>query len=223
MSFAAGEVTKTVTVQVSGDTLAEADQGFSVTLASPVGGTITTASAAGTIRNDDGTLGQTYNGTSANNTYAGGAGDDTIFGNGGNDTLSGGAGKDTIDGGTGKDKITGNAGADVMTGGTGADTFIFTALSDSTPALAGRDRITDFSHSDLDRIDLSALDANTALAGNQAFVLVADDFTGTPGEISVASWGTKRLVTLDVDGDGVADFALTVISATDLVAGDFIL
>ena len=223
VSFAAGEVTKTVTVQVSGDTLAEADQGFAVTLSSPVGGTITTASAAGTIRNDDGTPGQTYNGTSANNTYAGGAGDDTIFGNGGNDTLSGGAGKDTIDGGTGKDKITGNAGADVMTGGTGADTFIFTALSDSTPALAGRDRITDFSHTDLDRIDLSALDANTALAGNQAFVLVADDFTGTPGEISVASWGTKRLVTLDVDGDGVADFALTVISATDLVAGDFIL
>ena len=111
----------------------------------------------------------------------------------------------------------------MMTGGAGADTFIFTALSDSTPALAGRDRITDFSHADLDRIDLSALDANAGLAGNQAFVLVAEDFTGTPGEISVASWGTKRLVQLDVDGDGVADFALTVISATDLVAGDFIL
>ena len=223
VSFAAGEVTKTVTVQVSGDTSVEADQGFSVTLSSPVGGTITTASAAGTIRNDDGTPGQTYNGTSANNTYVGGAGDDTIFGNGGNDTLSGGAGKDTIDGGIGKDKITGNAGADLLTGGAGADTFIFTALTDSTLALAGRDRIMDFSHADLDRIDLSALDADAGLAGNQAFVLVAEDFTGTPGEISVASWGTKRLVQLDVDGDGVADFALTVISATDLVAGDFIL
>ena len=60
------------------------------------------------------------------------------------------------------------------------------------------------------------LDANTLVAGNQAFVLVAEDFTGTPG-------GYRRdqrrvLVQLDVDVDGMSDFALTVISATDRVA-----
>ena len=54
LSFASGETAKTFTVQTTADTLSEADETFSVTLNSPTGGaTITTASAAGTILNDD--------------------------------------------------------------------------------------------------------------------------------------------------------------------------
>jgi hypothetical protein len=54
ISFAAGETSKTLTVNVSGDTLAEPDEGFTVTLSGASGGaTITTATANGTIRNDD--------------------------------------------------------------------------------------------------------------------------------------------------------------------------
>ncbi|GAB4361081.1 MAG: hypothetical protein Kow00114_15320 [Kiloniellaceae bacterium] len=54
VSFAAGETSKTITVQVSGDTDFEADEAFTVTLGNPTGGaTITTGSAQGTILNDD--------------------------------------------------------------------------------------------------------------------------------------------------------------------------
>ena len=55
VSFAANETTTTITVNVSGDTDAEADEDFTVTLSNATGGaTITTATADGTIQNDDG-------------------------------------------------------------------------------------------------------------------------------------------------------------------------
>ena len=54
VSFAAGETSKTITVNVSGDTVVESDEGFTVTLSNPsTGATLGTASAIGTIRNDD--------------------------------------------------------------------------------------------------------------------------------------------------------------------------
>ena len=54
VSFAAGETSKLVTINVAGDTTAEANEGFTVTLSAPSAGTtITTAAATGTIVNDD--------------------------------------------------------------------------------------------------------------------------------------------------------------------------
>ena len=57
LSFAVSETSKLVTVQVAGDTLVEADEGFTVTLSTPSAGAyILGASAAGSIRNDDASL-----------------------------------------------------------------------------------------------------------------------------------------------------------------------
>ncbi len=54
ISFAAGETRKTLIIGVAGDTLAERDEGFTVTLATPgANTTLGTYSAAGLIRNDD--------------------------------------------------------------------------------------------------------------------------------------------------------------------------
>ncbi|CAH0274479.1 ExeM/NucH family extracellular endonuclease [Roseomonas sp. CECT 9278] len=54
VDFAAGETEKTITIAVAGDTLVEASEGFTVTLSDPTGGAVIgTASATGTIRNDD--------------------------------------------------------------------------------------------------------------------------------------------------------------------------
>jgi hypothetical protein len=53
VNFAGGDTSQTITVQVSGDTVVELDEGFTVTLANPSGATIATAAASGTIRNDD--------------------------------------------------------------------------------------------------------------------------------------------------------------------------
>ncbi|MDB5721113.1 MAG: hypothetical protein JWP15_1731 [Alphaproteobacteria bacterium] len=54
VSFNAGEAAKTITLNVNGDTLPEADEGFTVTLHNPSSGNLGDASATGTIVNDDG-------------------------------------------------------------------------------------------------------------------------------------------------------------------------
>ena len=54
VSFAAGETSKIITIDIAGDTLVETDEAFTVTLSSPsTGAVIGTASAQGVIRNDD--------------------------------------------------------------------------------------------------------------------------------------------------------------------------
>jgi len=100
--------------------------------------------------------------------------------------INGGAGNDTLIGSAGADTIVGGAGKDTLTGGGGADTFVFKAVGEST--VANPDRILDFV-SGVDRIDLSAIDANTRVAGNQAFTFIgADDFTGL-GQLRIGMSG----------------------------------
>ena len=58
VNFAAGETSKTITVNVAGDTVVEPNEGFTVTLSNPAASTtIGTATASGTIRNDDASQG----------------------------------------------------------------------------------------------------------------------------------------------------------------------
>ena len=54
VSFAIGEASKTLTIDVAGDTVVEADEGFTVTLSNPSANVVLgTATATGTIQNDD--------------------------------------------------------------------------------------------------------------------------------------------------------------------------
>jgi Ca2+-binding RTX toxin-like protein len=109
-------------------------------------------------------------------TLLGGVGNDTIYGGSGNDinlsggngddTIYGGSGNDTIDGGGNTDTIIGGYGADILTGGLGNDTFKYLATKDSQPGAT--DTITDFDDNN-DDIDLSAIDANSTIAGIQNF------------------------------------------------------
>jgi Tol biopolymer transport system component len=146
--------------------------------------------------------------------------DDSISGGLGEDTLYGGAGNDTLNGGMGDDVLFAGAGQDILRGGLGADTFVFASVSES-PASAP-DLITDFNHGQGDRIDFSAIDANTAKPGDQAFTLV-DHFTAQPGQLVEAVRPDGYLVKGDVNGDGAADFAILVHTSQPLVASDFIL
>jgi Ca2+-binding RTX toxin-like protein len=102
-------------------------------------------------------------------TATGNASDNHMTGGASADRLLGLAGHDTLVGGLGNDSLTGGQGADRLTGGSGADRFIFLALSDSAPRAEARDVIVDFQRG-IDRIDLSVLDANLTISGNQAFV-----------------------------------------------------
>jgi len=111
-----------------------------------------------------------------------------------------------------------------MSGSAGADVFVFQALGDSTTTLAGRDVITDFSVAQGDRIDLSALDARTNVAGNQAFSFIGTGgFTGHAGELAYRSLAGGTLIVADVNGDRIADLAILLDYSLTLNANSFIL
>lgn len=127
----------------------------------------------------------------------------------GNDTIIGGKAGDRLEGFGGNDRITGGGGADRLYGGAGADTFIFKSVRDSSAAPSGADTIFDFSAKQKDKIDLSAIDANTGRAGNQAFTFIGkQEFHNKPGELRYERVGGYTHIEGDVNGDGVADFSL---------------
>ena len=147
------------------------------------------------------------NGGVGNDVIDGGSGNDVIDGGNGNDTIKGSAGDDVLNGGGGNDVIAGGggAGADTITGGNGLDTFVYTLLTESAPATA--DRIADLLSSD--RVDVSAIDANATLGGNQAFHFAAA-FTGTAGELVLSyDAGTDTTTAaFDTNGDSIANMVI---------------
>jgi Ca2+-binding RTX toxin-like protein len=165
----------------------------------------------------------TINGNDAANTILGMGGADVLRGGGGNDVLDGGAGNDFLSGGDGDDILIGGPGSDVMFGGAGANTFVFKAVTDFGPASAP-DLIGDFSSAQGDKIDLSAIDANTLQPGIQGFTWIGTDaFTGHAGELHYAkAAGGSLLVSADLNGDKVPDFQFLVAGVTSLTAEDFL-
>jgi VCBS repeat-containing protein len=149
------------------------------------------------------------------------AGDDDILAGNGADTVFGGADDDNLEGGAGNDILNGGSGGDDLTGDAGADIFRFYLASESTAAV--RDRIRDFSSAQGDKIDLSLIDANTILGGNNDFTLSAS-FTGAAGQLIHGTTATGYLVQGDVNGDAVADivFQVDLVGAASLTANDFI-
>jgi Ca2+-binding RTX toxin-like protein len=163
--------------------------------------------------------------TTAQNTI--GAGTDTLtnfenlIGSGYGDTLSGNAGANIIVGGYGRD---------VMTGGGGNDRFRLALASETGSIAATSDVITDFNAGDL--IDLSLIDANANTAGvNDAFSnAIVSTFTNVAGQLRfttfadpLAAGGTSGLLSGDIDGNGTADFAITLRNVTTLSATSIVL
>jgi len=144
-------------------------------------------------------------GSGGNDAIDGGSGNDAIDGGNGNDALKGSAGDDLLTGGAGLDTLTGGVGADMLSGGAGFDIFLFTAITDSTVASA--DRILDFTSGD--RIDLSAIDADSGTGGNQAFHLAAS-FSRVAGEFTLAfnAGSNITMALFDTDGDATANMAI---------------
>ncbi len=160
------------------------------------------------------TLANTLTGNSGANTLSGGDGADILNGLAGGDTLNGEAGNDTLDGGANDDTLSGGAGQDRLTGGTGADAFLFTTadIRRTGPGFglaADKDVILDLSFAAGDRIDLSAIDANAILAGDQAFTFVSN-FSGVAGQATLKFISGKSVLQLDVDGDRKADLIVEI-------------
>jgi hypothetical protein len=181
-------------------------------------------------------------GTDGDDIIHGNGGDDAIFGFDGNDTLDGGAGNDllvglngddTLIGGDGDDELIGSAGSDQLFGGAGADLFVARIQT-------GVDVIHDFSGAlvfgtnseghvtrvpgEHDKIDLSRIDANVNLDGDQAFTLVQHGFSGTAGEV-YSQYDSNTGITsvyLDVNGDAVADTTIQLVGHVNLTGADFL-
>jgi len=162
----------------------------------------------------------------------GGAGNDSMFGGSANDTMSGGTNEDRIEGGSGNDQLFGNdgndtisgdSGADVMSGGLGADVFVFRSTGDSLNQLGGSDLITDF-NTLFDRIDLSAIDANADVAGDQAFQLVlAGNGAGTLHvSVITTATGTVTQVEANTNADGIPDLVFQLSGSVALDSTDFL-
>ena len=127
----------------------------------------------------------------------------------------------TIIGNGGSNILTGGLGSDTMRGNLGADTFDFNALLESVVGV-NRDIIADFSALQLDKIDLSTIDANSTLTNDQAFataILTSGAFTAE---------GQLRLVGNILSGNTDSDFAtsefeIQLTGVATLVAADFVL
>jgi Ca2+-binding RTX toxin-like protein len=148
----------------------------------------------------------------------------TMYGGNGDDLLVGGRGDDELIGENGDDLLIGFHGIDLLFGGEGFDRFIFVNLD-------FKDRIVDFQRS-ADKIDLSDLDANTLVSGDQAFTFIGGAaFSGIAGELRFFTGDKDGLFTGyfiggDVNGDQAADFTVEVgitLSGNQLSSSDFIL
>ena len=155
----------------------------------------------------------------------------TLVGNAGNNTLNGRGGNDQINGNGGNDVLIGGEGRDTLVGGSGADTFVYTSISNSRAGAANRDVINGFDRGAVqDRIDLSAIDANTTTFGtNDAFTFIGSAAFGSggssAGQLRTVGLGGPNAVLLegDVNGDRVADFQIFVNTTTYMTGTDFIL
>ncbi|MGL4490718.1 MAG: calcium-binding protein, partial [Rhizobiaceae bacterium] len=134
----------------------------------------------------------------------------------GSDTLWG---VENVTTGAGQDTIRASSVVNVMDGGAGNDRFVF----GSTGAANG-DTIIGFEAGD--KIDLSGIDSNMSVAGNQAFSLI------TSGALTVAKLSVSyevidgesyTIVSGNVDNTPGADFKINVRGTHNLTASDFTL
>jgi Ca2+-binding RTX toxin-like protein len=152
-------------------------------------------------------------------TLRGGGGNDRLLGGAGNDRLLGWVGSDRLGGGTGADTLIGGGGADRLRGGGGKDTFLYLSASDAGKG-ARRDRILDFVAGS-DRIDLSSLDADSTVIGNQRFVFRGAAAFSAAGQLRYTQ--TLGLLEGETNGDGIADFRIDLAGRPALAAADFVL
>ncbi len=190
------------------------------TVVEVAGKTITGTDSANTI---NGTAGaDLIDAKMGNDTVYGLDGSDTIYGGTGTDLLFGGSGADILYGDDGWDTLTGGAGADRLFGGAGGDKFQFAALSDSHAGAI--DMIMDFASSQGDRILLSAIDANMATSGDQAFKFIGTTaFSHVAGQLHYYQANGDTFIEGDVNGDGLGDFLIGIHATVTLTSSDFVL
>ena len=126
------------------------------------------------------------------------------------DRLDGDESADLLIGMAGNDQLMGQGGADVLIGGDGKDHFIYTDVEDSLAEDGGGDRILDFGKKD--KIKLRAMADELQFIG-------ADPFTGAAGDVRFKN----NTLSVDIDGDQSADFAVELPGVKSLKGSNLIL
>ena len=105
----------------------------------------------------------------------------------------------------------------VMEGGAGSDVFRFTRAQ-----AADGDTILDFEPGD--RLDLSGIDANTAVDGNQSFTIASGSQFTASAQLLVTyetrADGDYTIVSGNVNGDAEADFQISLKGSHTLNPGN---
>ena len=128
----------------------------------------------------------------------------------GSDRLNGDNANDLLIGLKGNDKLMGAGGADLLIGGKGKNHFIYSEAEDSPDAKGERDQIFGFGKKD--KINLRAMADALQFIGSSKF-------TGTAGDVRFA----KETLSIDVDGDKSADFAVEMPGVTSLKGSTLLL
>src|SRR6185312_10929650 len=133
---------------------------------------------------------------------------------------TGNAAANVIIGNEGNNILTGGAGADTLTGNGGIDTFAF-GEGDTGASAGTRDLITDFTHG-TDQIDLTGIDADRNVSGQDAFHLTSA-FDGAAGALRTTYDAAHNVTVLegDTNGDNTADFGIELTGNVTLTTADF--
>ncbi len=168
----------------------------------------------------------------------GGGGDDMIIGNSVANILTGNAGNDTLIGGDGVDSLIGGLGNDIFIA------EINETKVDGKNGPISLDRVLDFAAGDV--LDLSGIDANTGIDGDQAFTFVGHANPTGAGEVGIRTFGNmnaaESALGMDLDGidgpstfggpvtivfgnvdGGQPDFAMVLMNTPTLSTSDFIM
>ncbi|MDQ0463370.1 Ca2+-binding RTX toxin-like protein [Caulobacter ginsengisoli] len=145
-----------------------------------------------------------------------------MTGNAGANMLDGLAGDDVLKGMNGDDFLIGGTGSDIMVGGAGADTFVIRQESIHVSGPIEIDTVNDLLAGQGDRLDLSAIDADSSTGGDDAFHLVGS-FSHQAGEMTLSFAGGITTLQLDVNGDGLADYRMKISGDVHLDSGGWLL
>ncbi|MBC6431922.1 hypothetical protein FM036_14480 [Nostoc sp. HG1] len=164
---------------------------------------------------------------------------DVINGQGGNDKINGLSGNDLLRGGAGNDILVGDAGNDTLVGGAGADKFLYNTNAPFASAAVGVDTISDFNHSQGDKIILDKTTFNafplrvavgiasaTGIGFSNANDFKINDLTGTSTAIVVYDAVSGQLFynqNGSTPGFGCGGLFATLTSTPTLTASDFVL
>jgi subtilisin-like proprotein convertase family protein len=146
---------------------------------------------------------------------------ENAVGGDGSDALIGNAADNELDGMRGNDALAGGLGEDALFGGEGRDAFLFASVADSVIG-PNQDVIHDWESGEL--LDVSLIDADATLAGNQDFTfrgLGSAEVNVGRGEINFYHLGGKTFVVGNTTADNTADFQIEILGLHDLTVDNF--